>query len=335
MSHSAHGTKAVIYALIGNFLLTVIKVIAYLLSGSGAMLAEAIHSAADLGNQALLFIGIKKSEAAPSALHPFGYGKDRFLFAFLSAAGIFFLGAGVTITHGIHDLLDPGHKGEAGLVVAVVLGVSLLVDGAVLITAFKAVNKARAGQPWLQYLRTAEDTTTLAVMFEDGAASLGVLTAGAGIAASHFLGWVWADSVAAILIGVLLGAVAIYLGIQNRSYLLDRAVNIEVQARLLSAIQNTGNVTQIAQIKTRVLGADRFAVSAEIDLDGQRISERLQEGMKLDDELAKLKTVDDLDRLLDLYAVRVVDALGEEINRIEAEIQAQVPAAHFIQLEID
>ena len=117
----AAGGKAVALALLGNGLLTIIKFAAYLISGSGAMLAEAIHSAADLGNQALLWVGMRKAKKGPSEEHHYGYGKDRYLFALISAAGIFFVGCGVTVTHGVHSLLAPEERGPISWVVPAVL----------------------------------------------------------------------------------------------------------------------------------------------------------------------------------------------------------------------
>lgn len=335
MAGGSHGDKAVLFALIGNLIITIIKFIAYLLSGSGAMLAEAVHSAADFGNQALLFIGIKKSARGPSDSHHFGYGKDRFLFALISAAGIFFIGAGVTITHGVHELLHPSAKEEIGWVVICVLIVSFLLDGTVLLTAVKAINKARGDTPFLTYLRTTEDTTTSAVLFEDGAATLGVLLAAAGIAAYDLLGWAWADAAAAILIGVLLGGVAIFLGFQNREYLLDRSISADVQAQVLGAIRSAHSVEHIQDIKSRVIGAGVFSVNAEIEFDGKVISDRVQERMDIKAEFSKLKSPEDLDRLLDTHARVVVDELGEEIDAIEKKVREHVPGARFIQIDVD
>ncbi len=335
MSH-AQGGKAVVLALVGNGFLTLIKIAAYMISGSGAMLAEAVHSAADLGNQALLLIGMKKAERGPSEEHHFGYGKDRFLFALISAAGIFFVGCGVTITHGIHALLADSPHAKVGWIVPAVLAISFLVDGAVLLTAIRELSKKRGNRGWIEYIRNTPDTTTVAVLFEDGAASIGVLLAAAGIAASEFLGWHWADPVAAILIGLLLGFIALFLGAQNRGYLLDRALSADVQARILATIRRSGSsVKDIFDVRTRIVGADLYAFNADIEFDGKVISDRVQERSDVNQAFAALKTPEDLDRLLDEHARIVVEELGNEIDRIEEAVKAQVPAAKFIFLEVE
>jgi zinc transporter 9 len=334
---AAEGGKAVVLAIAGNAVLTIIKFGAYLISGSGAMLAESVHSAADLGNQTLLYVGLKQSKRGPSEEHHFGYGKDRFLWALVSAAGIFFIGCGVSVTHGLHELFSPSEHKSPGLLTWVVLGIAFIVDGVVLAAAVRELNVHRRGQPWLTFLRTTDDTTTLAVLFEDGAALLGVLLAAVGIALSDALHMPWIDAVTAILIGLLLGAIALFLGAVNRAYLLDRAVSADVQARVLAAMRGVskGSVERVAQIKSRVVGQDVFSFTAEVEFDGKVISDRVQARMNLAEAYLSLEGPADLDRLLDEHARVVVDELGNEVDRIEKEVRAQVPGARFIQLEVD
>jgi zinc transporter 9 len=335
---AAQGGSAVILAIGGNTVLTVIKFGAYLISGSGAMLAEAVHSAADLGNQTLLWVGMKKSQQGPSEQHHFGYGKDRFLWALVSAAGIFFIGCGVSVTHGLHGLFSPGEHHGAGLLTWIVLGIALVVDGVVLAQAIRELNAKRPpDQPWLTFLRTTDDTTTLAVLFEDGAACLGVIMAAIGIGLSEALHLTWIDSVTAILIGLLLGAIALFLGAVNRAYLLDRAVSADVQARVLAAMRGVskGSVADVAAIKTRVVGQDVFSFAADVEFDGRFISDRIQRRMNVRDAYETLTSAEDLDRLMDEHARVVVEELGNEVDRIEKEVRAQVPGARFIQLEVE
>ena len=331
---AAGGNKAVLMALGGNSILLVIKVLAYAFSGSGAMLAEAVHSAADLGNQALLYLGIKQSARGPSKEHHFGFGKDRFLWALISAAGIFFLGCGVSITHGIHSLMTH-EPHESSWIVWLVLVVSLGLDGVVLRAAIKALDAQRHGRPWWKFLRESEDTTTLAVLFEDGAACLGVLFAMLGIFLSTVFDIWWADPAAAILIGVLLGGVALFLGAQNRAYLLDRAVSADIQRRILGILSAQSSISKVLEVKTRVVSADDFSLAADIEFDGKVLSDRLLNRRDVEKAYAELKSPEDLDRLLDDHARVVVEELGNEVDRIEKLVRDQVPAARYIQLETD
>lgn len=323
-------------AIAVNSILTIVKFAAYFVSGSGAMLAEAVHTAADLGNQVLLFVGLKQSVKGATDRYNFGYGKERFLWALISAAGIFFLGCGVSVTHGIHDLMDPQHKEPVGWMIVIVLVVNLILDGLVLLTAFKELNAARKGVPWGLFLRTTDNTTTLAVFFEDAAACLGVVLAALGIAAYTFFGWWWADGAAAIAIGLLLGFVALFLGKQNRTYLLDAAISSDAQAKCLAIIRESGkSVKDIFRVHTRVIGADQFALKADVEFDGAKLSDRILSRTQVEEAFKNLKTPEDLDKLLDEHARVVVEELGNEVDRIEKALVEAVPGAKFIQLEPD
>jgi len=162
-----------------------------------------------------------------------------------------------------------------------------------------------------------------------------VLLAAAGIAGTQLLGWWWADAVATILIGILLGIVAIFLGRQNRTYLIDRAVSADVQSRILRIIRGHDDVRKILGVRTRIVGAGQLSFTADVEFDGEVISERVLDRMNLKSTFEKLESPEDLDRLLDEHARIVVDELGNEVDRIEAAVRDQFPGAAFIQIEVD
>ena len=192
------GRGAVVAALVGNSFLTVIKTGAFLLSGSGAMLSEAIHSLADTGNQGLLYAGIRRSERQPDAMFHYGYGADRFLFALLSAVGIFILGCGVTVYHGVHTLLHPPELSLSWITFAV-LGVAFVTDGSVLLSTIGAINRVKGEKSFFEHIRTSSDPTVAAVLFEDGIATSGVVVAALGIGLAHVTGDTRFDAVSSIL----------------------------------------------------------------------------------------------------------------------------------------
>ena len=184
-------------------------------------------------------------------------------------------------------------------------------------------------------MKNAEDTTTVAVFFEDGAATLGILLAFIGIYGTHSLGIPWADAAATILIGVLLGAIAVFLGYQNRAYLIDRSISHDVQQKILNIIRSHNTVDGVFDVKSRIIGAGQLSFTADVEFDGKDISDKVQQRMDLEQEFKNLKSAEDLDRLLDNHARVVVDELGHEIDRIEKQLKEQVPGASFIQLEVD
>ena len=207
----AKGSKlAVGAAIAGNSVVMVGKFVAFWFTGSAAMLSEALHSVADVLNQILLMVGIVRSSAPPDRFFPFGYGAERYVWALMSAVGIFFLGCGVTIYHGINSLLHPHPLESLGWAVGALL-IALVIEGYVLWVAIKAVRGQAQGKPFFRYLRQEADLSAVAVILEDTAACFGVLLALGGILLTRYTGQPYWDAVASIAIGLLLGAVAIWL----------------------------------------------------------------------------------------------------------------------------
>src|SRR5688572_26352876 len=153
---TASSLKSVVAALLGNSFVCVIKLVAFVLSGSGAMLSEAIHSAADTGNQLLLFIGLKRGEREPDDRFHYGYGGERFVFGMLSAAGIFFLGCGITVYHGITSLVTP-HMPQLTAITFVVLAAAFVIEGGVLLFAVRSIARQRGDIPFFRYVRERAD----------------------------------------------------------------------------------------------------------------------------------------------------------------------------------
>ncbi|ACY16990.1 cation diffusion facilitator family transporter [Haliangium ochraceum] len=339
---AAGGKSAVFLALIGNGLLTVIKFGAFLLSRSPAMLSEAIHSFADTANQWLLYLGIRRSERPADDAYHWGYGGERFLFALISAAGIFVLGCGVTVYHGIHSLLDPPEVTTSWVSFAV-LGIALVVDGFVFLAAVREVSRQKGERSFMEFVRTSSDPTLLAVLFEDAVATLGVLVALAGIGLGYLTGSPVFDAIASIIIGLLLGMVAIWLAVRNRQLILGPAIPDDVAQGILAYLDEQPSIETVRRVRTRIVGSDRFAFSAEIDYDGNYLG-KLQAGW-LAERLFELSAgpseqPDDvrsaqLESCAQAFGERLLDALAGEIDRIEAELRARYPRLAFVDLESD
>ena len=318
-------------ALAGNTVLTVIKFAAFAFSGSGAMLSESIHSLADSFNQGLLFLGISRSQRPPDRMFHYGYGVERYLFSLLSAVGIFVLGCGVTVYHGIHLLLHP-HELSVDWVTFAVLGVSLLVEGSVLLQAMRAVAASKGDQGFLEHIRESSDPTVLAVLFEDGAACLGVLVAAAGIGLSQATGDPMFDAIASITIGLMMGAIAVWLGYRNRQLILGPAIPAAMEDAVARYIESQESVHSVHGIKSRVVAADRFRLKAEIDYNGRFLAEQHQEWFA--DRLADVERGDvDAATLAAEFGEKMLDSLGREVDRIEAGIVRRFPQLRYLDLE--
>ncbi|MCH9688566.1 MAG: cation diffusion facilitator family transporter [Deltaproteobacteria bacterium] len=330
MAGSSKG--AVVSALLGNGLLTVLKFGAFVFSGSGAMFSEAIHSLADTVNQGLLFLGIRGSERPADALFPYGYGADRYLYSLLSAVGIFVLGCGVTVYHGIHDLISPPELSLSWVPLAV-LGISFAVEAYVLLQAARVVWAKKGDLSLMGYLRTTSDPTAAAVLLEDAVACAGVLVAVAGIGMAQLTGNPVYDAVGAIVIGLMLGAVAVWLGIRNRTLLLGPAIPRGLQKEVEAFLDGLPEVQRVRRVRTRVVGADSFRFQAELDFDGRVLGARLtklvhEHHSKLDDEEARERFAAD-------FGEQLLDELGREVDRIEAQLVEKFPRLAYVDLEAD
>ena len=222
MAHG--GSKVAVYsAIIGNSLVMVAKFAAFFLTGSGSMLAEGIHSVADVGNQTLLAIGLRKSQRPPDRQHPFGYGREAFVWSLMSAVGIFFLGCGVTVAHGVHTLTsaEAHHITDTGTAIGVLI-FALVVESGTLFFAVRAVwqEASHRGVGFVENVRTTDDPFAIAVLLEDTAAVTGVLVALGAIGLTAYTHQTWYDAAGSIAIGLLLGGVALFLISKNRDLLL-------------------------------------------------------------------------------------------------------------------
>lgn len=329
----AAGSKsAVVFAVVGNGFLTVAKLIAFLLSGSGAMLSEAIHSFADTANQILLMIGIGRSDRPATAAFHYGFGAERFFFALMSAVGIFILGAGVTVYHGVHSLLHPGEL-HVGALDYAVLGLALVIEGYVLSKAIGVANQQRGNTPMLTFLRESSDPTLAAILLEDGAACLGVVIAVGGLLLAQTTGNTMYDSLATLAIGLLLGLVAIWLGYKNRGLILGRSIPKAMQDEVYSYLLEQPSVEKIASVKTRIIGAGTFRYQAEIDWDGAQMGE--QQLAWVEEQLGGVKTQDDMRRFSRDFGARMTFAVAAEVDRIEAELRQRHPELVHLDFESD
>ena len=331
MSHSESG-KTVVAAILGNGIIAVGKLIAFGVTGSGAMLAEGIHSIADTLNQALLFVGIRRSERPPDAEHPYGYGAERYVWALISAMGIFVLGCGVTCYHGVHAMLHPKPV-EAGWLTWTVLGVSALVEGGVLVMAILEANRQRGETSFVQFMRDSSDPTLIAVLFEDSIAVLGVFIAAAAIFLAQATGQHWIDGAASVVIGLLLGFLALVLAQKNKQLLIGRSATKDIEALVRTIDLRHPSVAKVLSVRTRVIAAGENRVDLQVDFDPNAMIDRWRDEIRK--RAPQIRDAETLEAFSRDLATRLLDELAKEVDQLEAEIKEAVPSATLIDVEGD
>ncbi len=335
----AGGSKTAVYTAIGgNSLVMVAKFVGFGLTGSGSMLAEGIHSLADVGNQTLLAIGMTKAAKAPDEEHPEGFGREAFIWALMSAVGIFFLGCGVTVMHGVQSLLDGGHHGVEAIEVAIgILIFSLVVEGLTFVVAIREVTREAKKQNWTfwEYMRKTQDPFGVAVVYEDGAAVLGVLIALFALIGGEILHVTWLDAVGSIAVGALLGLLAVNLILRNRDLLIGKAVGPMKRAEIARVLEQDPAVESVAIQRAVVDGSDSFRIAAEIDIDGRYVARHYLETKDVTLIHNELDTPDKLGDFLEEFGEAMMQQVGEEIDRIEARLAERLPKAKNIDLEPD
>jgi len=336
----ASGSAKAVYAAIGaNSVITVTKLTAFAFTGSGAMLSEGIHSFADVVNQTLLALGIKKAKKDADVDHPYGYGRDAFIWALISAVGIFFLGCGFTLYHGVHSLMHPEQVEINDIQIAVgVLAFSFVLEAWTLWVAYKAVKEAAVEMKMTfgEYVQDGPDPMGVAVLLEDAAAVTGVTIAAASIGLFIWTGNPIWDAIGSIVIACLLGAVAVFLVIKNRKALLGQAVSSGLSKDVLEVLKADPAVESVHDVKATVMSADSFRFKAEIDFNGETIAKTWIASNDLN--AIHTQTRDDpeaFEAFLISYGEHICNALGDEIDRIETKIKEAVPAAKHVDLEAD
>ena len=270
------GTRAVIAALLANTGIAVMKFLAFALTGASSMLAEGIHSVADSGNQGLLLLGGKRAEREATKEHPFGFGRERYIYSFLvaivlfSVGGLFALYEAYHKAHEVHEgkpneLLE----GQWWWVAIVVLVGAIVMEGFSFRTAIGETNKIRDGASWPQFIRRAKSPELPVILLEDFAALIGLVLALLGVGLSKITGNGYFDVVGTACIGLLLVTVAVVLGLETKSLLLGEAASPQAQARLTDSLLATPGVERVIHMRTLHLGPEELLVAVKIGVTRQ------------------------------------------------------------------
>jgi cation diffusion facilitator family transporter len=265
------GTKAVVAALTANIFIALTKFTAWVLTGASSMLAEAIHSVADSGNQVLLLVGGKRATRVATPQHPFGYGRERYLFAFIVAVVLFSVGGLFALYEAYHKY-EEVHAGEPNellegrwwWVPLVVLTAAIIAETFSFRTAIRESNKVRGKQSWSRFIRSAKSPELPVILLEDLAALLGLVFALFGVGMSLLTHNGYFDVIGTALIGLLLVLVAIVLAVETKSLLLGEAAGVEAVEKIERAMTGTPGVERIIHMKTLHLGPEEILVAAKI-----------------------------------------------------------------------
>ena len=259
------GTRAIVAALAANIGIAITKFVAFLLTGSSSMLAESVHSVADSGNQALLLLGGRRARKQATPLHPFGYGRERYFWAFVVSIVLFSVGGLFALYEAFHKFQHPEPiEGRWWWVPLVVLVVSIGLESSSFRTAIHESNHVRGSLPWGQFIRRAKAPELPVVLLEDFAALIGLVFAlfGVGLTLVTHNG-IW-DAVGTALIGILLVVVAITLSVEMKSLLLGEAGSVENVRAIEAAVAGSDGIDRIIHLRTLHIGPEELLVAAKV-----------------------------------------------------------------------
>lgn len=260
------GTRAIVAALLANLGIAVTKFVAFLLTRSSSMLAESVHSVADSGNQALLLLGGKRAARAATPKHPFGYGRERYVYAFIVSIVLFSIGGLFALYEAWHKFAEPEPITEWQWVPVAVLVAAVGMEGFSFRTAIHESNQVRGSRSWREFIRTAKAPELPVVLLEDFAALLGLIFALVGVGMTLLTGDGRWDALGTAMIGLLLVSVAAVLAVEMKSLLLGESANDEAVDRIAQALvgDDTSAVRRVIHMRTMHLGPEELLVAAKI-----------------------------------------------------------------------
>lgn len=263
-------TRTVVIALFANFAVAVAKSVAAMMTASASMVAEAAHSWADTGNQAFLLIANRRSVRGPDKRRPLGYGREAYVWSLLAAVGLFVVGAAVSVWHGITELMHPTGGHENYLIGYIVLGVAFLLEGSSLLQAYRQLHgeAEKYDREVLEYALATSDPTTRAVFAEDSAALIGLVIAAAGLGLHQLTGSAAWDAIGSILVGVLLGVVAVILIDRNRRFLTGEPGTSDLYDAAVRHLEQQSDVAEVRFMRLEYIGPKQIFLVASVDLVG-------------------------------------------------------------------
>jgi cation diffusion facilitator family transporter len=289
-------SKKVIYAaLIGNTLVAITKFVAASITGSSAMLSEAIHSVVDTGNQLLLLLGLHKAKKPADDRFPFGHGKEVYFWSFVVAMLIFAVGAGVSLYEGIRHVLHPVPI-VSPHVNYIVLTLAIIFEGAAFYFALTEFSRAKGKWSYLEAIRKGKDPTNFVVLFEDSAALLGLVVAFLGVFLTQITGNLIFDGLASIIIGLILAGTAIWLAYETKGLLIGESANLKVVKEIRRILEDFPLVEHVNEVLTMHMGPKYILANLSVDFADDVTAVELEHAIAGLDSLIK-QTCPDVQRV--------------------------------------
>ncbi|MGD0065416.1 MAG: cation diffusion facilitator family transporter [Streptosporangiaceae bacterium] len=270
--------RAVIAAFAANLGIAVIKFVAFLLTGSASMLAEAVHSVADTANEVLLLVGRGRSMRPASDEHPFGFGRERYFYGFVVSVMLFTVGAAFSVYDGIHKMLNP-EPVHSPLIDFGVLALSAVLEGFSLRTGIREANKVRGGRNWGAFIRRTKAPELPVVLLEDMAALIGLTFAFAGVALSVATSNGRWDGAGSLGIGALLATAAAILAVEMKSLLIGESASPEMQRMIIAALEDGPELVRVIHLRTVHISPDSVLVAAKVAVRENDSARQLTSGI--------------------------------------------------------
>ena len=292
--------RAIIAALLANLGIAVAKFVAFLFTGAASMLAETVHSLADTGNQALLLLGSRRARRLATPEHPFGYGRERYFWAFVVALVLFTLGSLFAIGEGIQKLREP-HALDSPQWALGVLAVAVVLEAFSLRTAIREARCVKGSESWWSFVRHSKSPELPVVLLEDVGALLGLAFAVLGGGLAMALGEPRYDALGSVAIGILLGVIAVVLAIEMKSLLIGEGAAPLEAAAIREAFETSPGILRVIHLRTLHLGPEELLVAAKVEIDPEQSA----------------------------------PAIAATIDGAERQVRARVPSARVIYVEPD
>ncbi len=260
--------SVIIYALIVNFIIAILKSIVAFLTHSSAMIAESIHSLADTLNQIFLLIGMRRGRKEPDTLHPFGFSSELYFWSFIVAIMLFTVGAIFSIYEGIHKLMHPAEIKNINYAFAVLI-ISLIIESIAFFRAFRKVNREKGKNKIIGYLRKTKKSELIVVFLEDLAAIIGLSIALILLFLEYLTDILIFDAIASIIIGILLGVVAFFLGNETKSLLIGESADRKKIEHISQIFRNEESINRLIQIKSLQLGPEDILIAVKAEFNNR------------------------------------------------------------------